>query len=98
MISLISILCARYLTILALNYCNRARALIGCSMNYYTCPGAMSATFVISAAHDESCLSCDLTMSRKSTKSLSVSNSGRMMSLIAWLILVHLFSHSYHFS
>jgi hypothetical protein len=79
-ISLISTAYARYLTIIALNCCNMARALIGFSMNYHTCPDAMSSTFVISTFHDDSCSACDLTMPHKSTNSLGVPNSGTSMS------------------
>jgi hypothetical protein len=91
LISLISTTHAQYLTIMALNYCNMDRSLIGCSMNYHTYPGTMSSTFTISSSHDESCSTCDLTMFQKSTKLLHVSNSGRSLSLIAWLIFVHIF-------
>jgi hypothetical protein len=97
-ISQISTSCAWYLTILALNCCNMAQDLIGCSMNGWTYPGAMSSTFVILPVHDESFLAWDLTMSYKSTNSSGASNYGRMISLIARLILVQLFSHSTHFS
>jgi hypothetical protein len=98
MISFISIDRARYFTNLELNYCSTVRALIGCSMNYCTCPCTMFSTLFISIAHDESCSTCNLTMSCKLTKSSGVPNSRRPMSLIAQLILVQLFSHSTHFS
>ena len=97
-ISFISTACAQYLTTLTLNYCNTIRALIGCSMNYCTWLGAVFSTISISAVHDESCFSCSLTMSCKSTKSSGAPNSRRPMSLIARLILVQIFFHSTHFS
>jgi hypothetical protein len=71
-ISLIFTACARYFTRLTLNCCSTARALIGCSINCCTCPGIVSVTFASLSAHDESCLVCDSTMSRKSTKSSGV--------------------------
>jgi len=97
-ISFISTTRAQYLTTLTLNWCNTTRGLFGWSMNCCTWPGAMFATFSISAIHDESCYTCNLTMSCNSTKSSGALNSGRPMSLIAWLILVHLLSQLAHFS
>ena len=97
-ISLISTTCARYLTIMVLNYCNMVQYLIRCSMNCCTFPSTMFTTLDISVTHDESCSTCNLIMSRKSTKSSGVSNSRRLMSLISRLILVQLFSHLTHFS
>jgi hypothetical protein len=86
------------MTILALNFCNIALALIGCSINYRTYPGVMFVTFVISLDHDESCSTRDLTMLHKSTKSSSVPNLGSSMSFITRFNLIHLFSHLAQFS
>jgi len=97
-ISFISIARARYLTTLTLNCYNIVRALIRCSMNCCTWPGTMFFTFCISTVHVESCFSCCLTMSCKSTKSSGEPNSRRPMSLIAWLILVQIFSQLAYFS
>ena len=97
-ISFTSTACAWYLTILTLNFCNIVRSLIGCSMNYCTCPCAMFATFSIFVVHVESCSACCLTMSCKSKKSLGEPIFGRPMSFISRLILTQLLSQSAHFS